>query len=54
MLRDRSRSGAQRPAAVAQAAALLILPHALDTERTTGTAPGAIVRAAPEEPEETQ
>ena len=54
MLRDRGRSGSKRRAVVDQAAAVLILQHALDTERTTGTAPGEIVRAAPEEPEETQ
>ncbi|MEV7431295.1 MULTISPECIES: Holliday junction resolvase RuvX [unclassified Nocardioides] len=54
MLRDRGRSGSKRRAVVDQAAAVLILQHALDTERTTGNAPGEIVRAAPEEPEETQ
>ncbi|WP_435746969.1 Holliday junction resolvase RuvX [Nocardioides sp. SYSU DS0663] len=53
MLRDRGRSGSKRRAVVDQAAAVLILQHALDTERTTGTAPGEIVRAVPEEPEET-
>lgn len=54
MLRDRGRSGSKRRAVVDQAAAVLILQHALDTERTTGTAPGEIVRAVPEEPEETR
>ncbi|NPC96159.1 Holliday junction resolvase RuvX [Nocardioides sp. zg-DK7169] len=43
MLRDRGRSGSKRRAVVDQAAAVLILQHALDTERATGTAPGEIV-----------
>ena len=43
MLRDRGRKGAKRRAVVDQAAAVLILQYALDTERTTGTAPGEIV-----------
>ena len=43
MLRDRGRSGAKRRAVVDQAAAVLILQHALDTERTSGDAPGEIV-----------
>ncbi|WP_244928415.1 Holliday junction resolvase RuvX [Nocardioides sp. W7] len=43
MLRDRGRKGADRRAVVDQAAAVLILQHALDTERATGTAPGEIV-----------
>jgi len=43
MLRDRGRSGSKRRAVVDQAAAVLILQHALDTERTSGTAPGEIV-----------
>ena len=43
MLRDRGRTGGKRRAVVDQAAAVLILQHALDTERTTGTAPGEIV-----------
>lgn len=43
MLRDRGRSGAKRRAVVDQAAAVLILQHALDTERTTGHPPGEIV-----------
>jgi putative Holliday junction resolvase len=49
MLRDRGRSGTKRRAVVDQAAAVLILQHALDTERTTGTPPGEIVQAEPEE-----
>lgn len=43
MLRDRGRSGAKRRAVVDQAAAVVILQHALDSERTTGAAPGEIV-----------
>jgi putative Holliday junction resolvase len=43
MLRDRGRKGTERRAVVDQAAAVLILQHALDTERATGTAPGEIV-----------
>ena len=43
MLRDRGRKGSDRRAVVDQAAAVLILQHALDTERATGTAPGEIV-----------
>jgi putative Holliday junction resolvase len=43
MLRDRGRKGAKRRAVVDQAAAVVILQHALDTERATGTAPGEIV-----------
>jgi putative Holliday junction resolvase len=47
MLRDRGRSGGRRRAVVDQVAAVLILQHALDTERTSGTAPGEIVEAQP-------
>lgn len=43
MLRDRGRKGTERRSVVDQAAAVLILQHALDTERATGTAPGEIV-----------
>ena len=43
MLRDRGRKGGDRRAVVDQVAAVLILQHALDTERATGTAPGEIV-----------
>ncbi|MEX0428671.1 Holliday junction resolvase RuvX [Nocardioides sp. DS6] len=46
MLRDRGRKGADRRAVVDQAAAVLILQHALDTERATGRAPGEIVEVA--------
>jgi putative Holliday junction resolvase len=45
MLRDRGRKGQQRRAVVDQAAAVLILQHALDTERATGTPPGEPVEA---------
>jgi putative holliday junction resolvase len=43
MLRSRGKKGAERRAVVDQAAAVLILQHALDTERATGRAPGEIV-----------
>jgi putative Holliday junction resolvase len=43
MLRDRGKKGAARRAVVDQAAAVLILQHALDTERATGRPPGEVV-----------
>jgi putative Holliday junction resolvase len=43
MLRDQGRKGSKRRAVVDQAAAVVILQHALDTERASGTAPGEIV-----------
>ena len=43
MLRDRGRKGTRRREVVDQAAAVLILQHALDTERASGAAPGEIV-----------
>lgn len=43
MLRDRGRKGQDRRSVVDQAAAVLILQHALDTERASGEAPGEIV-----------
>jgi putative holliday junction resolvase len=43
MLRDQGRKGGKRRAVVDQAAAVLILQHALDAERATGAAPGEIV-----------
>ncbi len=43
MLRERGRKGQDRRSVVDQAAAVLILQHALDSERTSGTAPGEIV-----------
>ncbi|WP_299058074.1 Holliday junction resolvase RuvX [uncultured Nocardioides sp.] len=58
MLREQGRYGRDRRAVVDQAAAVLILQHALDTERSTGAAPGEVVRAGrsttqPETPPET-
>lgn len=44
MLRDQ-RKGARRREVIDQAAAVLILQHALDTERATGIAPGETVEA---------
>jgi len=44
VLRERGRSGARRRAVVDQAAAVVILQHALDSERTTGVPPGSVVR----------
>ncbi len=44
VLRERGRSGAKRRAVVDQAAAVVILQHALDSERTTGVPPGSVVR----------
>ena len=43
MLRDQGRKGGKRRAVVDQAAAVVILQNALDTERATGAAPGEIV-----------
>jgi len=43
ILRDRGRKGSDRRSVVDQAAAVLILQHALDTERASGRAPGEIV-----------
>src|SRR3954462_9778475 len=43
MLRDRGRKGQDRRSGVDPAAAVLILQHALDTERASGDAPGEIV-----------
>ena len=40
MLRDRGKKGQQRRGVVDQAAAVMILQHALDTERATGAPPG--------------
>jgi len=47
MLRDQ-RKGQQRRAVVDQVAAVVILQHALDTERATGSAPGEVVAVEPE------
>jgi putative Holliday junction resolvase len=46
MLRDRGVKGRERRAVVDQAAAVVILQHALDTERATGTPPGELVQLA--------
>ncbi len=48
MLRDRGRLGAQRRAVVDQAAAVVILQHALDTERASGRVPGEIIEGTDE------
>ena len=43
VLRERGKKGQKRRAVVDQAAAVVILQNALDTERGTGTAPGELV-----------
>jgi putative holliday junction resolvase len=43
MLRDRGKKGQDRRAVVDMAAAVMILQHALDTERATGAPPGELV-----------
>ncbi len=43
VLREQGRKGQQRRAVVDQAAAVVILQNALETERSTGAAPGEIV-----------
>jgi putative Holliday junction resolvase len=43
VLRERGRKGQKRRAVVDQAAAVVILQNALDTERGTGDAPGELV-----------
>lgn len=48
MLREQGRHRARRRAVVDQAAAVLILQTALDTERSSGQAPGEIVEVADE------
>ena len=48
MLREQGRHGAKRRAVVDQAAAVLILQTALDTERLRGEAPGEIVEVTDE------
>ncbi len=49
MLRERGKKGQKRRAVVDQAAAVVILQHALDAERTRGDAPGEVVPSAPQE-----
>ena len=46
-LRAQGRKGARRRAVVDQAAAVVILQNALDTERGTGRAPGELVAPTP-------
>ena len=48
MLRERGKKGAKRRAVVDQAAAVVILQNALDTERARGMAPGELVQVAGE------
>ncbi|MEP6817352.1 MAG: Holliday junction resolvase RuvX [Marmoricola sp.] len=43
VLRDRGKKGRKRREVVDQAAAVVILQHALDTERSTGRPPGELV-----------
>jgi putative holliday junction resolvase len=43
VLRDRGKKGKERRAVVDQAAAVVILQNALETERSTGAAPGEAV-----------
>jgi putative holliday junction resolvase len=43
VLRERGKKGQKRRAVVDQAAAVVILQNALDTERSTGRAPGELV-----------
>lgn len=43
VLRDQGRKGQRRRAVVDQVAAVVILQHALDTERGSGRAPGEVV-----------
>ena len=45
VLRSQGKKGQKRRAVVDQAAAVVILQHALDTERSTGAAPGEEVAA---------
>jgi putative pre-16S rRNA nuclease len=44
VLREQGRKGQRRRAVVDQAAAVVILQNALDTERATGAAPGELVQ----------
>jgi len=47
MLRDRGVKAHARRAVVDQAAAVVILQHALDTERATGAPPGELIAGSP-------
>ncbi len=51
MLRERGRSGRARRAVVDQAAAVVSLQLALDTERATGAAPGELVGTGTDQPD---
>ncbi|WP_141013428.1 Holliday junction resolvase RuvX [Nocardioides sambongensis] len=51
MLRDQ-RKGASRRAVIDQAAAVVILQHALDTERATGRPPGELVGRPGHDPDD--
>lgn len=48
VLREQGRKGSSRRAVVDQVAAVVILQHALDTERNVGTPPGEIVEVQDE------
>jgi putative Holliday junction resolvase len=47
VLREQGRKGRRRRAVVDQAAAVVILQNALDTERGTGAAPGELIEPDP-------
>jgi putative Holliday junction resolvase len=47
-LRERGKKGKKRRAVVDQAAAVVILQNALETERSTGSAPGELVGPGPQ------
>jgi putative Holliday junction resolvase len=49
VLRERGKKGQKRRAVVDQAAAVVILQNALETERSTGRAPGEVVPVPPDE-----
>ncbi len=49
VLRERGRKGQKRRAVVDQAAAVVILQNALETERSTGRPPGEVVPVPPDE-----
>ena len=47
VLREQGRKGKKRRAVVDQVAAVVILQHALDTERGSGSPPGQVLEAPP-------
>lgn len=49
MLRERGKKGQKRRAVVDQAAAVVILQHAIDAERSRGSAPGEVVAVTQED-----